>query len=99
MCLDVISGKPQVHVHNIDMSFTYKYVFSLDIGQKDFYNTAIKQLLDNIFQGYNVTILTYGQTESGKTRFMSTNYAGIGEKGIIPRVVQGTSRQFNLKKI
>lgn len=34
MCLDVIPGKPQVHVHNIDKSFTYKYGFPLDIGYK-----------------------------------------------------------------
>lgn len=52
MCLNVIPGEPQVHniVHNIDKSFTYNYVFPPDIGQEDFYNTAIKRLLDNIFQ-------------------------------------------------
>lgn len=32
--------------------------------------------------------MAYGQTGSGKTYSMGTNYTGIGEKGIIPRVIQ-----------
>lgn len=31
--------------------------------------------------------MAYGQTGSGKTHSMGTNYAGVGEKGIIPRVI------------
>lgn len=86
MCLDAISGE-QVRICNTDKAFTYNYVFPPHIGQEDFYNTAIKRLVDNIFQGYNVTILAYGQTGSGKTHSMGTNYTGVGEKGIIPRVI------------
>lgn len=51
MCLDVISGEPQVRIVNSDKSFTYNYVFSSDVGQEEFYNVAIKRLIDNIFQG------------------------------------------------
>ncbi|KAL6262365.1 hypothetical protein P5V15_007454 [Pogonomyrmex californicus] len=87
LCLDAIPGEPQVRVCNSDKAFTYNYVFPPHIGQEDFYNTAIRQLLDNIFQGYNVTILAYGQTGSGKTHSMGTTYTGVGEKGIIPRVI------------
>ncbi|KMQ85555.1 chromosome-associated kinesin kif4 [Lasius niger] len=86
MCLDVVSGEPQVRICNTSKAFTYNYVFPPKVGQEDFYNIAIKQLIDNIFQGYNVTILAYGQTGSGKTHSMGTNYVGMGEKGIIPRV-------------
>jgi len=32
--------------------------------------------------------LAYGQTGSGKTHSMGTNYTGIGEKGVIPRVIE-----------
>lgn len=39
-----------------------------------------------MLSGYNVTILAYGQTGSGKTHSMGTNYVGMGEKGIIPRI-------------
>ncbi|KAH0949886.1 hypothetical protein HN011_002770 [Eciton burchellii] len=88
MCLDVIPGEPQVRIYNTDKAFTYNYVFHPDIGQEDFYNIAIKRLIDNTFQGYNVTILAYGQTGSGKTHSMGTNYTGVGEKGVIPRVIE-----------
>ncbi|XP_036139032.1 chromosome-associated kinesin KIF4 isoform X2 [Monomorium pharaonis] len=87
MCLEAIPGEPQVRICNTDKAFTYNYVFPPYIGQEDFYNTAIKGLVDNIFQGYNVTILAYGQTGSGKTHSMGTSYTGVGEKGIIPRVI------------
>jgi len=50
-CLDVTLGEPQVRIRNTDKAFTYNYVFPPHIGQEDFYNTAIKQLVDNIFQG------------------------------------------------
>jgi kinesin family protein 4/21/27 len=51
MCLDVIPGEPQVRIYNTDKAFTYNYVFHPDIGQEDFYNIAIKRLIDNTFQG------------------------------------------------
>ncbi|XP_036144376.1 chromosome-associated kinesin KIF4-like [Monomorium pharaonis] len=87
VCLEAIPGEPQVRICNTDKAFTYNYVFPPYVGQEDFYNTAIKGLVDNIFQGYNVTILAYGQTGSGKTHSMGTSYTGVEEKGIIPRVV------------
>lgn len=86
MCLDVVPGESQVRICNTDKAFTYNYVFPPEVGQDDFYDIAIKRLLDNTFQGYNVTILAYGQTGSGKTHSMGTNYVGMGEKGIIPRI-------------
>lgn len=51
MCLDIIPGEPQVRIHNTDKAFTYNYVFPPNVGQEDFYNIAIKRLLDNTFQG------------------------------------------------
>jgi len=48
-CLDVTLGEPQVCIRNTDKVFTYNYVFPPHIGQEDFYNIAIKRLIDNIF--------------------------------------------------
>ncbi|XP_072748059.1 chromosome-associated kinesin KIF4 [Anoplolepis gracilipes] len=98
MCLDVVPGEPQIRISNTDKAFTYNYVFPPDIGQEDFYNTAVKRLIDNTFQGYNVTILAYGQTGSGKTHSMGTNYDGIGEKGIIPRVTHDIFERIKSKE-
>ncbi|GAB1869940.1 Chromosome-associated kinesin KIF4 [Camponotus japonicus] len=98
MCLNVVPGEPQVRICNTDKAFTYNYVFPPDIGQEDFYNTAVKKLIDNTFQGYNVTILAYGQTGSGKTHSMGTNYVGMGEKGIIPRVIDDIFERIKSKE-
>jgi len=51
VCLDTVPGEPQVHILNTDKAFTYNYVFPPHIGQEEFYNTAIKRLVDNTFQG------------------------------------------------
>lgn len=51
ICLDVIPGEPQVRILNSDKSFTYNYVFSSDVEQEEFYDVAVKKLIDNIFQG------------------------------------------------
>ncbi|KAK1120467.1 hypothetical protein K0M31_012444 [Melipona bicolor] len=86
-CLDVISGESQIVICNTTKSFTFNYVFSPDISQEEFYNTAVKNMVKNIFQGYNVTILAYGQTGSGKTHSMGTNYVEAENMGVIPRAV------------
>ncbi|XP_050460223.1 chromosome-associated kinesin KIF4 [Cataglyphis hispanica] len=98
MCLDVVPGEPQIHICNTDKAFTYNYVFPPDVAQEDFYNIAVKRLIDNTFQGYNVTILAYGQTGSGKTYSMGTNYVGTGEKGIIPRVTHDIFERIKSKE-
>jgi hypothetical protein len=51
VCLKAVPGEPQVRICNTDEAFTYNYVFPPHVGQEDFYNTAVKRLVDNIFQG------------------------------------------------
>ncbi|KPJ01450.1 Chromosome-associated kinesin KIF4 [Papilio xuthus] len=87
-CISVVPGEPQVQIK--DLAFTYNYVFPQHITQQEFYDTAVKGLIEKLFQGYNVTILAYGQTGSGKTYTMGTNYSGEGDTtklGIIPLAV------------
>jgi len=57
MCLDTVLNEPQVRICNTDKAFTYNYVFPPHVGQEDFYNTAIKQLIDNTFQGKYLSFL------------------------------------------
>ncbi|XP_076281819.1 chromosome-associated kinesin KIF4-like isoform X2 [Lasioglossum baleicum] len=86
-CLTVVPGEQQIIVRNTEKAFTFNYVFPGDVHQEDFYETAIKGMVENIFKGYNVTILAYGQTGSGKTYSMGTNYIATEETGVIPRAV------------
>lgn len=50
-CLDVVPGEPQIIVCNTAKAFTFNYVFSSDVSQEEFYDTAIKDMVKNIFQG------------------------------------------------
>ncbi|XP_076246132.1 kinesin-like protein 3A [Calliopsis andreniformis] len=86
-CLSVVPGEQQIVIRNMDKAFTFNYVFNSDVDQENFYNTAIKDMVKDIFQGYNVTILAYGQTGSGKTHSMGTNYIETEDMGVIPRAV------------
>ncbi|KAF6202594.1 hypothetical protein GE061_002992 [Apolygus lucorum] len=79
--------EPQVSIGKNNLSYTFNYVFDENEGQGKVYNLAVKNLIENLFKGYNLTILAYGQTGSGKTYTMGTNYNGEGELGVIPRAV------------
>ncbi|CAB4419056.1 unnamed protein product [Rhizophagus irregularis] len=90
--------------------FSYDYVFGPDSTQKDVYDRAVLKLIDKFLEGYNVTILAYGQTSSGKTFTMGTSDNDLidpDDKGIIPRAVstlfssmesaQYKTRKFSIK--
>ncbi|XP_046605558.1 chromosome-associated kinesin KIF4-like isoform X1 [Neodiprion virginianus] len=87
-CVATVRGQPQVQVLGTDKAFTFNHVFPPEVNQETFYNTAVKGMINNLFQGYNVTILAYGQTGSGKTHSMGTCYKGGSEElGIIPHAI------------
>lgn len=77
--------------------FTYNYVFGPTIKQSELYNTCVGNLINSIFNGYNVTsiiyyykiVFAYGQTNSGKTYTMGTDLSNLINQntyGILPRV-------------
>ncbi|CAF2265923.1 unnamed protein product [Rotaria magnacalcarata] len=72
-------------------TFKYDFVFGPKTLQEELYRTSVEPMLNNVFDGYNVTIFAYGQTGSGKTYTMTGgNILSIGEKdyGIVPRAVK-----------
>ncbi|XP_024081680.1 chromosome-associated kinesin KIF4-like isoform X1 [Cimex lectularius] len=86
-CIERIPNEPQISIGKASQMFTFNYVFDEFEGQSKVYNCAVKHLIENLFKGYNLTILAYGQTGSGKTYTMGTNYSGDIELGVIPRAV------------
>ncbi|SPO26638.1 related to KIP1 - kinesin-related protein [Ustilago trichophora] len=80
-------------------AFSFDRVFSPADGQPEIFTVA-EPLIDRFMEGYNVTILAYGQTSSGKSYTMGTSagdevdYEGLvsgraadPQMGIIPRAV------------
>lgn len=50
-CLNVVPGEQQIQIPSTEKSFTFNYVFSADSSQEEFYDTAIKKMVSNIFEG------------------------------------------------
>ncbi|KAJ1800447.1 hypothetical protein LPJ59_001090 [Coemansia sp. RSA 2399] len=76
-------------------TFKFDYAFGPDSQQPSVYETAISPLLNRFVEGYNVTVLAYGQTSSGKTYTMGTDADDVSllsqcdavsdTTGIVPR--------------
>ncbi|XP_036211014.1 kinesin-like protein KIF21B isoform X2 [Myotis myotis] len=89
ICTSVTPGEPQVLLGK-DKAFTYDFVFDLDAWQEHVYATCVRRLIEGCFEGYNATVLAYGQTGAGKTYTMGTGFdtaATEEEQGIIPRAI------------
>ena len=48
----------------------FDHVFDMDSTQEDVFQKVGQPVLNNILDGFNGTILAYGQTSSGKTHTM-----------------------------
>ncbi|KFV62987.1 Kinesin-like KIF21B, partial [Dryobates pubescens] len=89
ICTSVTPGEPQVLLGK-DKAFTYDFVFDLDTWQEQIYTTCVGKLIEGCFEGYNATVLAYGQTGAGKTYTMGTGFdmnICEDEQGIIPRAI------------
>jgi centromeric protein E len=51
--------------------FHFDRVFKSDISTESIFNKDIQPMISDALKGYNVTILAYGQTSSGKTHTIS----------------------------
>eukprot|EP00667_Euglena_gracilis_P003186 EG_transcript_3194 len=77
-------------------AFEFDCVYAPGARQAEVYAFTGKEIVDDVFKGYNGTIFVYGQTGSGKTHTMMgpslgalPGYCDDPElKGIIPRVVE-----------
>jgi len=70
-------------------TFTFDHVFGEDTDQRDVYEQIAKPAIMSMLQGYNASIVAYGQTGAGKTYTMEGfNYEHGHQRGILPRSVE-----------
>jgi len=62
----------------------------MDSTQEDVYDSTAKSATCSVLEGYNATILAYGQTGTGKTHTMEGfKYSGSDpHRGIVPRCME-----------
>ncbi|CAG7786907.1 unnamed protein product, partial [Allacma fusca] len=65
--------------------FNFDRVFGEDKSTSEIYNQVVSQIVEKSLQGYNGTVMCYGQTSSGKTH---TLYGCDKEPGIISLTAQ-----------
>lgn len=65
-------------------------MFDPNSTQVSIYEQSVKPIVDSVLDGYNGSIMAYGQTSSGKTHTMlGPDIDDSDNKGIIPRMVEG----------
>ncbi|ORZ15901.1 hypothetical protein BCR42DRAFT_352908 [Absidia repens] len=67
-------------------SFNFDYVFDTESTQDQVFTGVASNLVDRFLDGYNATILAYGQTSSGKTHTIMGS-TDPDQEGIIPRAM------------
>ncbi|KAJ1920571.1 hypothetical protein H4219_001271 [Mycoemilia scoparia] len=79
--------------------FPYDYTFGPQSKQTEVYDEAVKSLVDRFLEGFNITILAYGQTSSGKTYTMGTGMETSQEsEGIVPRAINHIFKWVDAQK-
>ena len=77
------------------IDYNFDYVFDLESMQENVYKTAVMPIINSVLEGFNGSIMAYGQTSSGKTHTMlGPSIDDDVNKGIIPRMVGGIFEQI-----
>ncbi|XP_055643245.1 kinesin-like protein KIF3A [Toxorhynchites rutilus septentrionalis] len=76
--------KPNANSSEPPKVYYFDNVFGEESTQIDLYVDTARPIVDKVLEGYNGTILAYGQTGTGKTYTMSGNPDSPQTKGVIP---------------
>ncbi|KAJ2486904.1 hypothetical protein EV174_000852, partial [Coemansia sp. RSA 2320] len=85
-CMSVVAPASVAVAGEDARVFHFDYAFGADAGQAAVYDAAVAPLLQRFVEGYNVTVLAYGQTSSGKTHTMGTD--GDCDSGVVPTALR-----------
>ena len=82
------------------LKFSFDNILPPTSTQLQTFDTIGKPLINNVLDGYNATILTFGRTGSGKsyTMFGDANYSNLDEIGLIPRSLDYLFESLENKK-
>lgn len=70
-----------------EWSFTFDGVLGPHTSQEGVYDAAARDVVESVLQGYNGTVLAYGQTGAGKTYSITGPLNSYESRGITPRAI------------
>lgn len=82
-----VGGAPADRSADRTHTFTYDRVFPPDGGQEAVFEVAARDVVLSTLDGYNGTVIAYGQTGTGKTHTMEGG-SKPAEYGVIPRACE-----------
>ncbi|ETW00993.1 hypothetical protein H310_06632 [Aphanomyces invadans] len=90
------------HVTIASQTFAFDHVFGPDSQHEDIWPCVIP-LIDSVFNGYNATIIAYGQAGTGKTFTMGCSHSSFvaspKERGILPRALHDVFSRIAAKAL
>ncbi|XP_038607224.1 kinesin-like protein KIF3C isoform X1 [Tachyglossus aculeatus] len=79
---------PRATPGELPKTFTFDAVYDASSKQADLYDETVRPLIDSVLQGFNGTVLAYGQTGTGKTYTMQGTWAEPEQRGVIPNAFE-----------
>ncbi|XP_030635011.1 kinesin-like protein KIF9 [Chanos chanos] len=68
-----------------------------DVSQEEVYECVARSVVLGALEGYNGTVMCFGQTGAGKTYTMTGATESYRQRGIIPRALQEVFREIELR--
>ncbi|KAM3593188.1 uncharacterized protein V6R79_007450 [Siganus canaliculatus] len=87
-----IYDKKSTRNHPSSWSFRLQGVLQ-DVSQEEFYSRVCHQVVLGALNGYNGTVMCFGQTGAGKTYTMTGSTETYEQRGVIPRALQEVFRE------
>lgn len=80
-----------------DWAFHVDGIFH-NVSQEEIFDAVAKDVIDQTLDGYNGTVMCYGQTGAGKTHTMTGFAESYPNRGIIPRALQYLYQEINSRQ-
>ena len=94
LCVNIVSETQLEIINNNNIAdlltqyYSFDAIFPPSTAKDEIYNKTSKSIIDSVLQGYNGTIMAYGQTSSGKTFTIQGETVFPNGAGVIPRAMR-----------
>lgn len=92
------SDQLQGFINNQQLMWNFKMDKVLhNASQEEVYHRCASDIIGRVLEGYNGTVMAFGQTGAGKTYTMTGSSTSYGQRGIIPRAISQLFREAEEK--